>query len=198
MPILWLLLAANAVPSTALGYDLQTRHMSAGYDVCSPSATDYDSASVLLGNETNTRVIADCALFAQIAEFLAAEETVAVYHGTTTSAARNILSGGFRGGVDNAVFFGEEYSTAAAFGELRVAETGARSGQVLRFTMPQSLAGDLGLTTRNVLGEFRAAAPIDIPGGSGFERILSGGNIDAFNQALRNGQISVKPLGIRP
>jgi RHS repeat-associated protein len=51
MPILWLLLAASAVPSTILAYDAQTRYMSAGYDVCSPSATDYDSGTVFLGNE---------------------------------------------------------------------------------------------------------------------------------------------------
>jgi hypothetical protein len=69
---------------------------------------------------------------------------------------------------------------------------------VFALALPQSLAQDLGLTSRRVLGEFRGAAPIDIPGGSGFERILSGGNIDVFNQAVRNGQISVKPLKVRP
>lgn len=127
---------------------------------------------------------------------LAAEETVTLYHGTTTSAARNILGGGFRAGEDNAVFFGEDFSTAKFFGESRIAETGANSGQVLRYTMPQSLAEDLGLTSRQVLGEFRGAPPIDIPGSSGFERILNGGNIDAFNQAVRGGQISVKPIRI--
>lgn len=62
--------------------------------------------------------------------------------------------------------------------------------------MPQSLAEDLGLTERQVLGEFRGAPPIDIPGGSGFERILGGWNVDAFNQALQGGQISVKPIRI--
>jgi hypothetical protein len=126
----------------------------------------------------------------------AAEETVTLYHGTTSSAARNILNGGFRAGADNAVFLGEDFSTARFFGESRIAETGAKSGQVLRYTMPQSLAEELGLTSRQVLGEFRGAPPIDIPGGSGFERIMTGRNIDAFNQAVKAGQISVKPIRI--
>ena len=62
--------------------------------------------------------------------------------------------------------------------------------------MPQSLAENLGLASRQVLGEFRGAPPIDIPGGSGFERILGGGNINAFNQAVRDGQIFAKPIRI--
>ena len=93
---LWLLLLATSfIPSTTLGYDPQTRHTSAGYDVGSPSATDYDSASVLLGNETNTRAIVDYAFFAQIAEFVAAEAgtTLDQLSAAANRAAQSVGSG---------------------------------------------------------------------------------------------------------
>jgi RHS repeat-associated protein len=126
----------------------------------------------------------------------AAEDSLTLYHGTTANAAGSILDGGFRAGADNAVFFGEDFATARYFGEERIAETGASSGQVLRYTVPQSLAEDIGLAERHVLGEFRGAPPIDIPHASGFERILQGGNIGLFNQAVRSGQIAVKVFRI--
>jgi len=125
-----------------------------------------------------------------------ADETVTLYHGTTTSAGRRIVNGEFRAGVDNAVFFGEDFSTARFFGEARIAETGASSGQVLRFNMPRSLAKDLGLTSRQVLGEYRGAPPIDIPGSTGYEMLLMGDKVGLFNQAVRSGQISVKQTRI--
>jgi hypothetical protein len=126
----------------------------------------------------------------------AAEETVWLYHGTTTGAGRSILNGGLRVGEDNVVFFADDFATAKFFGEYRIAETGESAGMVLRYNVPKSLAEDLGLTVRLELGEMRGASPVDIPGGSGFERILSGGNIDVFNQAVRDGQITVKPIRI--
>ena len=122
---------------------------------------------------------------------------VTVYHGTTNSAARSIMSDGFRPGSDGAVFLAEEYPTAQYFGMERIAETGANSGQVLRFTVPGGLADQIGLTNRSLLGDFRGAPPIDIPNSSGFERILQGPNISIFNEALQAGQITVKPLTIK-
>ncbi|HUB68501.1 MAG TPA: RHS repeat-associated core domain-containing protein [Candidatus Methylacidiphilales bacterium] len=121
---------------------------------------------------------------------------VTIYHGTTSNAASKILSGGFRPGADGAVFFGEDFSTAQHFGLEAIAENGASSGKVLSFQVPADLADQLGLTSRNVLGEFRGAPTIDIPNGSGFERILQGNNIDAFNQALRSGQITTRTIPI--
>jgi hypothetical protein len=112
---------------------------------------------------------------------------------TTTSAARNILKTGFRPGFDNAVFFGEDFATAEHFGLEAATESRGASEAILRYTVPKSLAQDLGLTEQRVLGEFRGAPPIDIPNSSGFERILIGDNIQQFNQAVRSGQISVKP-----
>ena len=60
--------------------------------------------------------------------------------------------------------------------------------------IPRALAQKLGLLEREVLGAARGAKPIDIPGGSGFERVLSGKNIEAFNEALANGTIVVRRL----
>jgi len=37
---------------------------------------------------------------------------------------------------------------------------------------------------------------MEAPGGSGFERIMTGSDIDAFNRAVKAGQISVKPIRI--
>lgn len=125
------------------------------------------------------------------------DETVTIYHGTTTNAASKILRNGFRAGGDGAVFFGEDFQTAKFFGERRMAESGARSGQVLQYTMSHSLADKLGLTSRQVLGEFRNAPWVDIPGASGFERILNGDDIGAFNDAVRDGRITVAPVRIR-
>jgi RHS repeat-associated protein len=129
-----------------------------------------------------------------------ADDAVRLFHGTTGSRASRIVGNefyptrGFRPGGDGAVFFAEDASTAFHFGREAAAGTGARSVTAIEFTMPRSLAQDLGLLNRNVLGEFRGACPLDIPGGTGFERIMTGGNIDAFNQALRNGTISTRRL----
>jgi RHS repeat-associated protein len=125
-------------------------------------------------------------------QIAAEEEMVTLYHGTTRSAASKILNNGFRGGPDNTVFFAEDFPTAKFFGQMKMAENSASSGQVLSFSMPKSLARDLGLTSRELQGEFRGFPPTDIAGGSGFERILKGNSIDQFNQALGNGQIVVR------
>ena len=55
------------------GYDAQPSYLGSGYDLCSASATDYDSGPVLIGNERKARARANCAVFAQFAGFLAAE-----------------------------------------------------------------------------------------------------------------------------
>ena len=77
LPLLWFLFAASALPSVTCGYDAQTRHVSTAYDLRSLSATAYDSASALVGNERKTRATADYGLFIQIAESVAAESGAA-------------------------------------------------------------------------------------------------------------------------
>jgi RHS repeat-associated protein len=123
------------------------------------------------------------------------DRMMTIFHGTTKSATGKLLNGGFRANVD-AVFFAEDYATANYFGLDRVAETGARSGYVLRYNLPQSLARELGLNVRSYIGEFRGLRPVDIPSGSGFERILMPGKINAFNKGVQSGQITVKPLSL--
>ncbi len=120
-----------------------------------------------------------------------------LFHGTTADAAGAILRDGLRAGADEAVFFAEDYATAAHFAQEAAAEAGGSAGrQVLGYVVQDDLAGSLGLAERELLGEFRGAPPIDIPGGSGFERILSGSNVSLFNQAVISGEILVKAFRI--
>jgi hypothetical protein len=125
------------------------------------------------------------------------EEAVTLFHGTTSSAASKILKGGFRGGSDAAAFFAEEFATALHFGGEAMAARSAQSGSILAFKMSPSTAEELGLGTRSVLGEFRGLRPTDIPGASGYERILLEENLAAFNQALKSGRISIRTFKIR-
>ncbi len=98
--LLWLLFGGGTLPSITWGYDAHPSGMSIGYDRHPVSASAYDSAPVLFGNERKTRGSANCAAFATFAKFLAAETTVlrnpnvyeALYEapitGTTRSAQR--------------------------------------------------------------------------------------------------------------
>jgi len=70
------------------------------------------------------------------------------------------------------------------------------SSTVIKFQIPASLAEDLGLRAQYTLGEFRGAVPLDIPGGSGFERILMGDNVGLFNDALSDGIIQTTRLRV--
>lgn len=108
--------------------------------------------------------------------------------------ASKIGTDGFRKGADGAVYFGEEMATSSHFALEAAARTGARSSTVIEFTIPKSLAGELGLLERSTLGGFRGAPPIDIPFASGYERLLTGRNINLFNEAMEAGQITTRRL----
>jgi hypothetical protein len=118
---------------------------------------------------------------------------VQLYHGTSSARASRILTRGLRPGYDDAVFFAEEFETAAHF-----AREGAQGRTtVMRFTIERNLADELGLMDRALLGEARGLRWVDIQGGTGFERILMGDNIRLFNEALENGAITVQRLQVR-
>ena len=129
---------------------------------------------------------------ARNAQAPATDGTIALFHGTTANRGSKIALNGFRGGKGDAVFFADEISTARHFAEEAAAMTGARSVNVLRYTMNRGLAQELGLSEQFVLGQRLGAPPIDIPGASGFERVISGPQIGKFNQALRAGLIRAK------
>jgi hypothetical protein len=116
---------------------------------------------------------------------------VTLYHGTTPSAASRIVQTGFRLGKDGAVFLAEDFSTAASFAREAAAKRGATGATVLRLTMPESVAAGL---ERGTLGAFRGAPMLDISGGTGYERILLGGQLRGFNGAMQSGVIQVQRL----
>ena len=122
------------------------------------------------------------------------EDAIRLFHGTSSSRASGIVANGFRPGADGAVFFAKESNTAFHFARASAAVTGARSVTAIEFTMPRSLAQDFGLLDRQLIGEFRGLPWVDVPGGTGFERIMTGNKIDAFNQALQNRSIAVRRL----
>ncbi len=62
----------------------------------------------------------------------------------------------------------------------------------MEFRIPKQLANELGLLKRKPIGSTEGLPFVDIFGGSGFERILSGQNIQKFNEALKQGRISVR------
>jgi hypothetical protein len=113
--------------------------------------------------------------------------TVTLYHGTTRSAASRILQTGFRLGKDGAVFFAEDFATAEQFASEMAARRLA-SATVLRLRVSSSIALQL---QRGVIGEFRGLSFVDVPGGTGFERILLRESLGEFNAAMKSGAISV-------
>jgi hypothetical protein len=133
----------------------------------------------------------------------ASDDLVTVFHGTTSNRASKITGSafydarGFRPGVDSAVYFAEDFATAHHFALEAAASTGAKRATVLKLTMPRSVAGQSGLLYRRPLGQYRGAPQIDIPGGTGHERVLSGrGSIDLFNASMEQGVVGVQRLRI--
>jgi len=137
---------------------------------------------------------ASVSVAARVVSSKGGEEAIRLFHGTSANIGSKIVAKGFRSGSDGAVYFAEEFNTATHFAREAAARTGARSINTLEFKIPRDLAQKLGLMEREVLGAARGAKPIDIPGGSGFERILSGSSVEAFNEALANGTIVVRRL----
>ena len=128
-------------------------------------------------------------------ESLAAEELI-LSHGTTRSSAERILKRGFKPGIGNAVFFAEDSTTATYFASERAFKTGTDKVMQLKFRVPRSLAEELGIE-RGVIGEYTGLKPADLPmGSSGYELILHGANVQAFNAAVASGKISVTRIPI--
>jgi hypothetical protein len=109
--------------------------------------------------------------------------TVTLYHGTTRSTAWNIMRGGFKTGLGDAVFFAEEASVAERFGRQAMFRRGASSGSLLILRVPESMMGSF---ARAPIGSYAAAR-----GGAehGFELILFREGLPAFNAAIKDGTI---------
>ena len=118
---------------------------------------------------------------AQLAAAKGADEMVTLYHGATSNAGSKIVEGGFR---QADTFFAEEMATSRYFAGEAAARTGARSTTSIEFTMPRSVAEDLGLMQRRLIGADRNLPTPDIDFGTGFERILPSGNVSNFNSLM--------------
>ena len=91
-------------------------------------------------------------------------------------------------------YFAEDFSTAEYFAFESIAkympdQQTPKSLTVIEFKIPKQLAGDMGLFKRNPIGAMEGMPFVDIAGGTGFERILSGEGLKKFNDALRQGII---------
>lgn len=69
----------------------------------------------------------------------------------------------------------------------------AGSGSVISLDVPSSLAEKF---ERGVIGEARGAPFVDVPGSTGFERIVSGDLLDAVNQGIANGTMRISRFRI--
>jgi hypothetical protein len=117
------------------------------------------------------------------------DDLVRLYHGTTSNAGSKIVGGGFR---QSDTFFAEEMATSRYFAGEAAARTGARSTTSIEFTMPRSVAEDLGLMQRRIIGADRNLPTPDIDFGTGFERILPSGNVGGFNSLMEQGIITTR------
>ncbi|WP_265593677.1 RHS repeat-associated core domain-containing protein [Verrucomicrobium sp. BvORR034] len=120
-----------------------------------------------------------------------ADDLVVLYHGTTSNMASKITTRGFRTAD---TFFAEETATSRYFASEAAARTGARSLTSIQFTMPRTVAQDLGLLERRIIGADRNLPTPDIDFGTGVERILSSGRVAEFNAMLENGVIVFRRL----
>ena len=73
LPLLWLFFAVSTFPSITWGYDAQTSRVTNGYDLRPVSDTDYDSATLLVGNERRAEAPGVNGLFVQIGRSVAAK-----------------------------------------------------------------------------------------------------------------------------
>ncbi|MBD2491385.1 Ig-like domain-containing protein [Aulosira sp. FACHB-615] len=124
-----------------------------------------------------------------------------LYHGTSSSRAKNIVEGGFK---KSPTYLAEEQNTAEYFAfeslskyalEVKrqnryTLETAPKSLTIIKFQIPKELATELKIdqANRSLIGEEKGLPTPIIEGGSGHERILY--NIDGFNKALKSGQIT--------
>jgi hypothetical protein len=111
-----------------------------------------------------------------------APKLVTLFHGTTGNVASKIIKNGFRAGDDGTVFFAEDFPTAEHFARETAAGRGAGSRTVLSVKVPAEVANAL---ERGTIGEHRGLRFVDVPGGSGYERILTG-DTGAFNASIHS------------
>lgn len=134
LSLLWVLFAGSVfVPSATWGYDAQTRQ-GIGYDGVSFSACNCDTAIILAANQEAKGFVVTGGVFANLAEFKAAEGTTALSPYRMTTAGETFSHYGyaeqaanFQGGLRPGGF-------ATSIGDLTGAE--AQSGLALRHATP--------------------------------------------------------------
>jgi len=127
------------------------------------------------------------------------KEIMPLYHGTSSSRASKIVGNEVKvtRGFNSQTYFAEDFATAEYFSFESIAKYPAsldvpKSLSVIEFKIPKSLAKEMGLLKRHPIGSTEGLPFVDISGGTGFERILSGKNIKKFNEALKEGKIIVR------
>jgi hypothetical protein len=98
------------------------------------------------------------------------------------ATAEHVVCGFSDAGRWRAVPHTEDFATAKHFAPEAFAARSAKGATVIRFQVPASVAAGL---ERDVIGRFREAPFVDIFGGSGFERILTG-PVQEFNQSIQD------------
>ena len=118
------------------------------------------------------------------------KDSLTLFHGTSSNRAARIVGSpyyaaeGFKAGRD--YFFAEDFVTAEVFGRARLEpdqppENRPQSFTVISFTMPYNLGWRLGLLHRYPIGGFLDRPFVDVPAGSGFERVLRSEYVVDFN-----------------
>ncbi|WP_075186541.1 hypothetical protein [Teredinibacter haidensis] len=119
------------------------------------------------------------------------EDPEILYHGTSSNIASKIVIHGFRSAP---VFFAEDFVSARVFGATRAGLNSSSNVTVIEFTIPQAIA-DAAITYRGLIGSYWGVPFVDIPGGSGNERVIpTDGQMQIFNGALKAGVISQRRL----
>jgi RHS repeat-associated protein len=130
------------------------------------------------------------------------DDFITLYHGTTSNRASKIVGSqyqkarGFRP-TGGSVFFAEDMATARHYADVARTSTGASSATIMELKIPRSLAEETGLMNRSVIGADLGLPFEDIPGGTGFERVLPKDQLQIFNQALLGGTVETRRLRVR-
>ena|GEM_PF-1727648 len=122
-----------------------------------------------------------------------------LYHGTSSNRASKIVGNQFyeiQGFKQVPTYLAEDYQTAYYFAREHIGKVDvphiAKSITVIEFKIPEEIAESLniGAESRRVIGQYAELRFPDIPGSTGYERVLT--DIQKFNEALKEGTIHVR------
>ena len=157
--LLWLLFAGSTIPSITWGYDAQPGHLGTGYGLHPALATDYDSAVVpTIGRETSPTAEVS-GLFANSADFLAAEGGQATFNiARTTDGIITVAH------PENADAFIMGQVSGGNLNILNVNVPGAMTGQGLSTQLYQTLVNEAGSGIQSITGELSGANKVIMQG----------------------------------